>query len=88
MGFFSYLDTVTEDAERIRKARDRINITSAVMLIEFLIFILIGFYLMYNEISGYYFFYIFSLMPLIIGVSLVIKRELFSIMIFLKEEGK
>ena len=80
-----YLDTVKENAERIRKARNKINNTAIAMLLGFAFLTLTGLYAHYKIIWGYDIFLFAAVIYLILGVGLIIKREIYSVMIFLKE---
>jgi hypothetical protein len=87
MSFFSYKDTVVETVESLKKSRNNINLTAFLLLIPYAFFYGMGsvLYLFEYNITGIYFF-ILSIGFLIIMVGVVLKREMYSIMIYLKEE--
>ena len=89
MKLFNYLDTALEDTERIKKARSNINKWAVISVIIFFIVFIFGYFL-YSiglKVTGLM-FVIISLIYLILSGELVIKRELFSIAILIKEGGK
>ena len=87
MSFFSYKDTVVETVESIKKSRNNINLTAFLLLIPYAFFYSMGsvLYLFGYNITGIYFF-ILAVCFLILMIGLVVKREMYSIMIYLKEE--
>ena len=82
-----YLDTVVEDTDRIKKGRKNINIGITLLLICFTITSLLSFCLYYIGfiITGIYFIAL-AVCYFILMASLIIKREIYSIAIILKEK--
>lgn len=82
-----YLDTVIESKERLDKARNNLNIGIILLFIGFTItgFAGIGLYLVGYIVSGLYLM-ILSAMYLMLIVSFIIKREIYSLAILIKEE--
>jgi len=81
-----YLDTVEENVERLRKARDNMNLSIILMGVTAVFMFCIGLYL-YLElllITGIYFF-IMGMMDIILLVGIVLKRETYSLVILIKE---
>jgi len=87
MSFFSYKDTVVETVESLKKSRNNINILACLLITPyaFFAFIGLGFYLIGYIVTGLYMF-AGALGFLILLGCLIIKREIYSIMIYLKEE--
>jgi hypothetical protein len=86
MNIFNYKDTVVETVESIRNSRKNINILACLLIIPyaFFAFIGLGFYLIGYIVTGLYMF-AGALGFLILLGCLIIKREIYSIMIYLKE---
>jgi len=75
---FKYVDTSKEDIERLKSARKHIN-WGAFFCIYFFAFL---------AVFGIFFAVILiflSILFLILGIGLVLKREIYSMMIYLKE---
>lgn len=82
-----YIDTVIEDSERLKKARKSINYGVDLTLIGFTSFAVISmFFLLINYPVTATFVAVLSISYLILMVGLIIKREIFSVMIYLKEK--
>jgi len=87
--FVKYTDCVVEDVETIKDKRKNINLTAHVSLIYFFITYVTSFicyFLHYNVLGILLMVAGCILMVLIVG--LIIKRELFGIVILLKEKGE
>ena len=83
-----YLDTVYEKKERINKARENLNIVILLVFIGFAVSGLIGFgFVRINYLITGLYFECTAVMYLVLGVGLIIKREIFSIAIILKNIG-
>jgi len=86
-----YIDTVVESSERLRKARENINTGALIILIFFIILdmssslcVLFDYMLLAFLLLGY------AIMYLLLFMGLVLKREIYSLSIFIKdniEEG-
>jgi hypothetical protein len=87
MGFFDYKDTVVEDVESIKESRSNINKGACLTVIPYAIFFFMGviLHMMGYIVTGIYFI-IIAVAFLILMMGLVLKREMYSIMIYLKEE--
>lgn len=83
----SYTDTVTTSAKVLRDKRKRINKTAFYGIVMFFVvaFESVGLYLLGLKVTSL-FIGVFSLSLVVIFVGLIVKRELYSIMIFLKEK--
>lgn len=82
-----YLDTTIENVDRIKKARVNINKAVIFCIFLYIIFYSVGLYIYSIEyiVSGLYFF-ILSIGTLILFVGLVVKREIYSLAIIMKEK--
>ena len=82
-----FIDTATEDVERIKKARENISKGATLMLIPFgiMAFTGLGLYFVGYIVTGLYFM-ASSLCYTVLIVGLIIKREIFSLAILIKEE--
>lgn len=82
-----YLDIVIEDVERIKKGRETINKSIPIVLILWIVFSVfsIVFYLLNLKVSAIW-IGVLAISYFILEVGLIIKREIYSIMIFLKEK--
>ncbi|MBD3263642.1 MAG: hypothetical protein GF375_00890 [Candidatus Omnitrophica bacterium] len=86
---FKYLDLTKEDTKRIKEARANINKWAVISFIIFGIVFAFGYVLYFLDynVTGLMFI-IISLIYLILSGELVLKREIFSIALMLKEGGK
>ena len=83
-----YLDTVVESTDRIKKARENINKTIILLFIGFVFTGFIGFvfYLWGYVITGIY-FECMAILYMLLIVGLVVKREIFSLAVIMKNIG-
>lgn len=82
-----FLDTVVEDVDRIKKGRSNINIGITLLFVGFIIYsiIFLVFYGFGYKASAI-FLMLFCVMDLILIFALIIKREIYSIAILIKEK--
>jgi len=89
MKLLKYLDTVTENIERIEKARIHLNEGIVLSLIGFGLINIVGLII---YIYGYpitsIIFFVFGFIYFLMMIAMVIKREIFSMMIFFKKQGE
>jgi len=87
----NFLDTTIATSYRLREARENINNIALFNLIMFMIFFpFFPVCMLFNQIILGFVFFGFSIMYLVLLVALVIKREIYSLVIFIKdniEEG-
>ena len=81
-----YLDTVTESVERIKEGRNNINKGITFIFIIWILFFIITFLVFIVDIDYAIWLSTFVILYLILLISLVIKREIYSIAILLKEK--
>jgi len=82
-----YLDTVVEDVERIKKGRENINKGIMLSLIFLIIIGLMACVLFSLSLKATaIFLLVIGVMYLIVLSTLVIKREIYGIMIYLKQK--
>ena len=86
-----YLDIVVESSERLRKARENINTGVLMILICFIIFgIASSFCVLFDYMLLAFLLLGYAVMYLLLLMGLVLKREIYSLSIFIKdniEEG-
>ena len=83
---FKYLDTTKEDAERLKKARSNINKGCALASITFILAYLIGVLFLLISVTIGLLFIVIGIIFVVMSGNLMIKREIFSMMIWLKED--
>ena len=85
MGLMKYLDTSIEDVDRIKEARNNINKgTILTLLFSFIILLLGVAFMFYDEYSLGISFLVIAVFYFIMAIGLILKREIFSMMIFLR----
>ena len=84
MGIISYTDIATESIEVIKKKRKRINLMVFFCLIPFASFYLFGWIFANSDIGLAIICFILSTIIIVLMVGLVIKKEIWSVMIYLR----
>ena len=81
----NYLDTTIESIERLKEARENINKAIFIDFIVFVFSFFFSFFLFFivNQMIGIY-FVVLSAMYVITIIGLILKREIYGIMIYLK----
>ena len=80
-----YLDTCVVDIDRLKKARSNINKgTTLTFIFSILILVMGATFMFFDELSLGITLLVLASFYLIMAIGLVIKREIFSIMIFLR----
>lgn len=82
-----FLDTAVEDVDRIKKGRNNINIGITLLFVGFIIYgiISLGLYAFEYKASAI-FMMLFCVMDLILISALIVKREIYSLAILIKEK--
>jgi hypothetical protein len=84
-----YIDTTNEDINRLKEARKNIHIGTLLLgLLVILSLIFFEYFLFIGEWHYMDFFSFMAIIYLVLMVGLIIKREIFSIMIFLRTKEK
>jgi len=87
MKIFEFLDTTIEDVERIKKGRANINKTTTFTTVMFVFFLILGvFFYQVNYFFSAIYSMTFAIVLLFLDTALVLKREIFSLAIILKEK--
>lgn len=82
-----YLDTAKEDIVRIRKGRK--NIQRGISFLFLMIFVVLFIIIIGTLVISFLFLLLFTVLfvaLIVLLIGLVVKREIYSLMIFLKEE--
>lgn len=83
---WNYLDSVTASVERLMKARRSMNIGVFVSIIFITLFLLMGIGYQATEDKFYLLCYTLCILYTIIFIGMIIKREIYSMMIYLKKD--
>lgn len=85
---FKYTDTVDASVDRLKEARKNINWGCTVSSFMFLFCYLIGVVALLKSVALGLFFVVIASFFIIMSGNLMVKREIFSMMIFLKERDE
>jgi hypothetical protein len=93
MDIFSYLKTDEESVEKIKKARAKINKIIFLLFIEFFVVAVFTIYFILTGDTTKFALLIllgfsYCILNFVLLIGLVIKRELYSVMIFMKGENQ
>jgi len=81
-----YLDTSKADISRLREARKHINFFATFFVVFFIFFYLLGIFSYYYGFHMFFLYCFFqTIISLVLFVGLIIKREIYGVMVFLKD---
>jgi len=81
-----YLDTVTESTDRLKEARNNINKGILFLLFAFVISFILGVFSIFFSYSFSLLCYTGAICYLVLMIGLILKREIYSLAILIKEK--